>query len=119
MKLLFSKYIKKNFIFQLFNFLLIGRIIAKNSSGFIPKFLVEEEPLDIIKLNYDDFGPEFDVFNLSEKIGKENVLLTVSNPIFHYKNINKFINFSKFPGFINKIRIGYTNSPNAFYHSVK
>lgn len=66
----------------------------------------------------EEFGPEFDVFDFSEKFGRENLLLSVSQPIFHYKNINKFINFSKFPEFINQIRIGYTSAPNAFYHTV-
>jgi len=67
---------------------------------------------------FEEFGPEFDVFEYAEKIGRENLLFNVSYPIFHYKNINKFINFYKFPDFINQIRIGYTLPPDAFYHNV-
>jgi len=65
----------------------------------------------------EDFGPNFDVFDFSEKNGRENLLLGVSHPIFHYKNINKFIDFKKFPDFVNQIRIGYT-SEDSLYHTV-
>jgi hypothetical protein len=67
----------------------------------------------------EEFGPQFDVFDYAEKNGRENLLLSVSQPIFKYKNINKYIDFYKFPEFINQIRGGYTSSPDAFYHTVK
>lgn len=76
-------------------------------------------PDNSVEIKLDQFGPEFDVFDFSDKYGRENLLMSVSHPIFHYKNINKFIDFSKFPGFVNHIRIGYTSSPDAFYHTVK
>lgn len=84
----------------------------------------ESKPLEAQSLKnlkaakIEEFGPEFDVFEFAKKNGRENLLLNVSYPIFHYKNINKFINFKKFPDFINQIRIGYTLPPDAFYHNV-
>lgn len=66
----------------------------------------------------EEFGPEFDVFDYASKNGRENCLLAVSHPIFHYKNIYKYIDFYKFPEFVNQIRLGYTSSPDAFYHTV-
>ncbi len=83
---------------------------------------MQKEPGYLTNLNIprqEEFGPRFDVFDFSEKYGREKLLLSVSHPIFHYKNINKYINFYKFPDFINQIRIGYTSSPDAFYHTVK
>lgn len=67
----------------------------------------------------DQFGPEFDVFDYAEKNGRDNLLNRITRPIFKYKNINKYIDFNKFPEFINQIRIGYTSSSDAFYHTVK
>jgi len=79
--------------------------LISNSKIFLPKA--------------QEFGPEFDVFDFSTKFGRENLLLSIADPIFHYKNINKFIDFKKFPDFINQIRLGYISSPDAFYHTVK
>ena len=83
-----------------------------------PEPLESNSLANLIAPKIEDLGPEFDVFDYAEKYGRENLLLNVSHPIFHYKNINKFIDFYNFPDFINQLRIGYTSSPDAFYHSV-
>lgn len=98
-------------------FIYLGKIILNDCFNSTQKTEIYNKIENhIVKL--EDLGPKFDVFSFSEKIGRENVLLNVSSPIFNYNNINKFINFSKFPDFINQIRIGYNSNPNLFYHNV-
>lgn len=90
-----------------------------NSSNINSDYKLETELLENLKApKMQEFGPEFDVFDFAEKNGRETCLLSVSHPIFHYKNINKYIDFYKFPDFVNQIRIGYTSSPDAHYHTV-
>lgn len=110
-KIIIKKHINNNFNFS-------EKQVQKNSPivSSDPK-----EPLCLTKLKIpklEEFGPEFDVFDYSEKFGREKLLISVSHPIFHYKNINKYINFFKFPEFIHQIRLGYTSSPDSFYHTV-
>jgi hypothetical protein len=71
-------------------------------------------------LKFQNFGPEFDLFSYAEKFNSnsDRVLFNVVKPIFTYKDINKFLKYSKMQDYVNEIRIGYTMNENAIYHSV-
>jgi hypothetical protein len=69
-------------------------------------------------LKFQNFGPELDLFSYAAKTLPDRVLFNVVKPIFTYKDINKFLKYSKMQDYVNEIRIGYTMNENAIYHSV-
>ena len=58
---------------------------------------------------------DFDIFNLSKKIGKGNVLPLIGNYIFTKYNFNEFMNITKFRNWCEKISKGYINTN--YYHN--
>lgn len=78
--------------------------------------LISSSKLQNIK--FDEFGPNFDIFNYSDMIGREKVLLTITKQIFSYKDLNKFIKNSIIDDFLAEIRLGYTLNQSAIYHNV-
>ena len=57
----------------------------------------------------------FDIFNLSAKVGKGNVLPLIGNYIFTKYNFTEFIDISKFRNWCEKISKGYINTN--YYHN--
>ena len=58
---------------------------------------------------------DFDIFNLSTKVGKGNVLPLIGNYIFTKYNFNEFMNITKFRNWCEKISKGYINTN--YYHN--
>ena len=58
---------------------------------------------------------DFDIFALSLKVGKGNVLPLIGNYIFTKYNFNEFMNISKFRNWCEKISKGYINTN--YYHN--
>ena len=70
-----------------------------------------------IKFNdsYKIENKDFNIFEFSTKVGKENVLPLIGNYIFTSYNFNKFINITKFRNWCEQISKGYNNSN--YYHN--
>lgn len=101
-----------------FNF---KRNIEKLQSTFIKK----RSNLNNTHIEFDslcrkfDFilSKDFDIFDLCETIGRDNILLTVCGNIFYFFNVMKKIDGDKFANFIFDIKNGYKKSNH--YHNVK
>ena len=72
------------------------------------------KPLDITRL-----GTSFDVMAYAKEIGRENMLSSIAKAVFYYKGLGSLIKNSKFGGYIEEIRIGYTMNKEAMYHNVR
>ena len=73
---------------------------------------------DIIKLNdsYNNINDKnFDIFDFSIIVGKDNVLPLIGNYFFTLYNFQEFMNITKFRNFCEKISEGYINTN--FYHN--
>lgn len=73
---------------------------------------------DTIKLNdsYNNIKDKnFDIFDFSIIVGKENVLPLISNYLFNLYNFQEFMNITKYRNFCEKISEGYISTN--FYHN--
>ena len=73
---------------------------------------------DTIKLNdsYNNINDKnFDIFDFSIIVGKENVLPLISNYLFNLYNFQEFMNITKYRNFCEKISEGYISTN--FYHN--
>lgn len=72
----------------------------------------------IAPLKPEEFGPEFDVFDYAEKVGRENLLRQVFRASITYKDTFNLLKSSKIDNYIEELRKGYTSEKDAFYHNV-
>jgi hypothetical protein len=107
-------------------------LLAEFSSEFNLKRNIETLQLTLMskkhtmKLNSecDDLGNsvekilanKFDIFNLTEDVGRENVLKIIAGSLFKYFSLFDKIALDKFFNFIEEIRTGYKRTN--FYHNV-
>ena len=77
------------------------------------EILYDEIKLNDSSNNIND--KNFDIFALSNKVGKGNVLPLIGNYIFNFYNFNEFMNLTKFRNWCEKISNGYINTN--FYHN--
>ena len=111
--------------------------IRNKSNGIISKDKADESPEHRTspnltkykiqkKIIYDDMNKlneptnniedkNFDIFVLSNKVGKENVLPLIGNYIFSKYNFNEFMDLTKFRNWCEKISKGYINTN--YYHN--
>lgn len=73
---------------------------------------------NIKKYSIEEFGTNFDVFNISNEIGRKNLLIQVTRAAFNYKDLIKYIKCSYLDNYIEEIRKGYSCNSNVFYHNV-
>ena len=81
----------------------------------IPKKILYEETnkLNDPANNIED--KDFDIFALSIKVGKENVLPLIGNYLFTKYNFNEFMDITKFRNWCERISKGYINTN--YYHN--
>jgi hypothetical protein len=73
--------------------------------------------LSSIPLNFEDLGPEFDIFSYSNEVN-ERTLWNVTNLVFSYKKLSDLLKKSKFYDYVQEIYIGYSSSNTLKYHNV-
>ena len=94
------------------------KIIKNKSVSFNAPNKNGEILYDKIKMNdsYNDINStNFDIFDFSIIVGKENALPLISNYIFTLYNFSEFMNLKKFRNFSQKISLGYINTNH--YHN--
>lgn len=72
----------------------------------------------ITPLKAEEFGPEFDVFDYAEKIGRENLLHQVFKVSINFKDVFNLLKSTKVDDYIEELRRGYISEKDAFYHNV-
>ena len=66
-------------------------------------------------INIDD--KNFDIFELEQKVGKENILVLISKYLFNYYHFGELINKTKYDNWCDKIASGY-NRTNTYHHDL-
>ena len=61
------------------------------------------------------FEKDFDIFKLSNFVGRDDIMLTVCGNIFHRFDLLKKIGVEKFTNFISEMKRGYRDN---YYHNV-
>ena len=83
------------------------------------KYIIKKQMTTLYNSNLNELynidDKDFDIFNLEEKVGKENTLPLIGNYIFKYFNFGEIINQTKYINWCKKISEGYNrNNP---YHT--
>jgi hypothetical protein len=99
--------------------------VKRNIEQLQSTFLMKKNTMKVDNGITDDFQQnlldkiltrKFDIFNLSQEVGRENVLKIVSGNLFNYFSLMDKIEKDKFFNFIEEIRMGYKK--NNYYHNV-
>ena len=70
-------------------------------------------------IKYTEFGTHFDVFQIGDKYGREQLLNQVVRAAFSYKEVISYVKSTYLDDYVEELRKGYTEQPNAFYHNVR
>ena len=73
--------------------------------------------VNIPQIDTGKFGVDFDVFNYSNEVGKQNLLKSMFCSAFSYKDIISLLNLDSINNYLDELRIGYSYD-SAFYHNV-